>query len=125
MPEMMNTLYKLKRNFDIVRVKPRIRKNPDDRGNKCILVNLVVEDPIVKPVKYKWSDWWDNRTVRMIAEVQIAIDKMFFLDKQAHNAYEIVRTTSCSEWKLDQGYTGVERELFPASPLYNDPNCML
>ena len=70
MAEMMATLHKLGDSFNIVRVKPRIRKNPGDTGNKCILVNLVVEDATLKPLEYAWSDWWINKRVRMIAEVR-------------------------------------------------------
>lgn len=56
--------------LEVVRVKARLRKNPQDIGNKCILVNVVVKDPTVRPVLYSWSDWWINgRVVSMIAEV--------------------------------------------------------
>lgn len=70
MDEMMESLVKLSSKFKVVRVKTRIGRNPEDEGNKCILVNLVVEDPNFKPIAYPWSDWWRNRTVSMIAEVQ-------------------------------------------------------
>jgi hypothetical protein len=50
---MVETLDKLKSCFTIVRVKVQIRKNPLDEGNKCLLVNLIVKDPDVKPVKYE------------------------------------------------------------------------
>lgn len=54
----------------VVRVKARI--NPKDKGNKVIIVNLVVEDKDFRPIEYPWSGWWDKQTVRMIAEVCVS-----------------------------------------------------
>lgn len=78
MEEAMESLHILRDNSQIVRVKPRVQLA--DIGNKCILVNFVVEDPKVLPVKYDWSDFWwktdetntviEKKTVKMIAEVQ-------------------------------------------------------
>jgi len=109
----------------VVRVKQRI--DPNAAGNKVILVNLIVEDKDRKiyPNKYPWSGWWDNKTVCMIVEVQIAVESLFYLDKQAHHSYEIARTSSCAEWEHQQGYHGIEQEMFPQSPLHNDPLCLL
>jgi len=125
LPGMVNTLETLIKRFKVVRIKQRI--GPEDNGNKVILVNLIVEDKERKitPIKYVWSDWWDVQPIRMIVEVQIAHKDLFYLDKQAHSSYEICRASSCAEWDHQQGYHGVEQEMFPMSPLHNDPMCLL
>ena len=66
--EMLGVLQKLAANFTIVRVKSRI--TPEVMGNKVFLVNLLVVDKTIRPRKYTWSNWWDNRDVQMIAEVR-------------------------------------------------------
>jgi len=126
-PEMVDVLKKLCESsyFTVIRIKSRITPS-EEKGNKVILVNLIVEDKEIEPHKYSWSGWWDNQSVRMIAEVQIAVEEMFYLDKQDHHTYEIIRTRSCAEWSPHmQGYNGVEQEMFPSSPLHNDPMCLL
>lgn len=122
-PEMVEVLEKLSQIFTITRVKPRL--DPKGTGNKVVLTNLIVEDPTIRPHQYPWSGWWDEQTVRMIGEVQIALKEIFYLDKQAHSTYEIKRTASCAEWEYQQGYDTVEQELFQMSPLHNDPLCLL
>lgn len=68
--EMMTALEKLKSNFTITNINNRIKL--DSKGNKTILTNLVVEGPsIIRPRKYSWSGWWDNQTIKLIAEVCI------------------------------------------------------
>jgi len=121
--EMLDVLEKLRAKFQIIRVKARI--TPDSVGNKVFLVNLIVEDPRICPHSYAWSRWWDSQCVRMIGEVQIAVESMFYLDKLAHNMYEITRTRACSEWNHQQGYENVDSSLFPISPLHNVPLCLL
>lgn len=65
--EIVPVLQALKDNFELKRIKRRIRLT--DEGNKAVLVNLVVEDPSFKPHYYEWSDWWKEGEVKMIAEV--------------------------------------------------------
>jgi len=121
--EMVEVLNKLNERFDIIRIKQRI--GPQDKGNKVILLNLIVKDETIKPNNYNWSGWWVNRPVQMIAEVQIAVKSLFYLDKQAHSSYEVVRAGKPSELEQKQGYDGVESEMFPMSPLHTDPLCLL
>jgi len=121
-PEMVKVLCKLKNKFVITRVKERIFQGT---GNKVILLNLIVEDTNFRPHLYEWSGWWDDQSVKMIAEVQISETKLFYLNKQLHNMYEIERTQKCSEWEYLQGMLGSEQKLFPSSPLHNDPKCLL
>jgi len=121
--DMVTVLEKLTEHFQVVRIKQRI--GPDDKGNKVILLNLIVEDKDIRPLKYAWSGWWDNQNVRMIAEVQIAVKTLFYLDKQAHHSYEIARATNFAEVEYQQGYDGVESEMFPMSPMHTNPLCLL
>jgi hypothetical protein len=109
--------------FKVTRIKSRI--GPSTTGNKAILVNLVVKDETIKCNSYAWSGWWDKQPVQMLAEVQICQEELFYLDKQEHHVYEIVRTQSCAEWVHQQGYAGVEKEMFPNSPLHHQANCLL
>jgi len=121
--DMVGALDQLTKVFSVVRIKQRI--NPEAKGNKVILVNLIIDDPSIHPIKYPWSGWWENQSVRMIGEVQIAVESLWYLDKQAHASYEISRTNSNSEWDYQQGFDGIEREMFPMSPLHNNPKCLL
>lgn len=65
---MVDTLETLHSVFTITNINNRI--DPTARGNKTILVNLVVEAPAIRPRKYEWSGWWDSQVVCMIAEVK-------------------------------------------------------
>jgi hypothetical protein len=122
---MLAALQRLVEKFKVLRIKTRLE--PNVPGNKVILVNLIVSDNErkLRPHVYPWSGWWDEQTVRMIAEVQIAHKDLFALDKQAHDSYEIARTNSCLEWHHHQGHNEIEKEIFPMSPLHTDPKCLL
>ena len=66
--DIVSVLMTLCESFkEVTRIKSRI--GPLTAGNKAVLVNLVVEDESIKPKCYKWSGWWDNKTVKMLAEV--------------------------------------------------------
>jgi len=122
--EMPNYLERLNKMFKILRVKSRI--GPQEPGNKVVLINLLIEgSPEITPNKHEWSKWWDGQVLRMVAEIQITIEKMFYLSKQSHSTYEIIRTNSCAEFEYQQGYEYVEEDMFPASPWQSDPLCLL
>ena len=65
--EVVDTVDSLAAHFKILQVTPRI--SPESVGNKVIIVHVEVEDKNVRPKKYVWSSWWDQQSVRMIAEV--------------------------------------------------------
>jgi ankyrin repeat protein len=121
--EVVDTVDSLAAHFKILQVTPRI--SPESVGNKVIIVHVEVEDKNVRPKKYVWSSWWDQQSVRMIAEVQVAVGTLYYLNKQSHITNEIAKSRTCSEWEHQQGYGVLEKEMFPQSALHNDPLCLL
>jgi hypothetical protein len=87
--EALETLSTACQHIEIVRIKDRLLDGAD--GNKVLLVNVIVKDPVLKPRSYGMFQpgWWDNRTVEMICEIQIAVWEMYNIDKQFHTAYHM------------------------------------
>jgi len=124
--ETVDALKTLSEAFEVVRFKDRIIEDSMP-GNKCFLVNLIVEAPrelypeLESHAMFKPS--W--KALRMVCEVQITVEKMFYLDKQMRNAYEIARCSSNLDWSSslepDPSSRESEEANFPDGLLYGNP----
>jgi len=116
-------------NFEIARVKDRLFEADDQ--NRILLVNLVVKVPARAQIKPPVRDmfrpgWWEYQPMRMMAEVQIAVREMFYLDKQFRSAYEIIRCPSFRDFSVsleaDPSSIVSEEVDYPLGLLYGDPH---